>query len=245
MNRLLVLALASLFACAVLSVFCVPTAQADEPAMGAAAMDGSEGGGMDVKGETKWKDHPGAAVAAGFGIAILGFLGFVGLGCAVGVLASVFPGIAAASDRHARMPGGGWPFVVGTLVLLGAILLVGGAAAAGGHVVGAVLALLIGVPLFLLLLLGWVGALPLLGERLLGSRGPDRSLILKAVTATVALGIGSLPGVLAHHVFAPISVFVAFAAFGWPLGVGLSTVLRRGTTAPTASDATPPGPVPT
>jgi hypothetical protein len=184
--------------------------------------------------EFDWKEHPGAAIGAGFGIGALVLLALVGFGCAVALLGAVFPAVQAAADRRARALGAGWPFVVGSLVAVGVLLALGAAAGTRSQgLVGAVL-LLVVLPAFLLTLLGLLAGLPLLGERMLGAKGPDASPLKRSIVASVALGLGVLPGVI-FPPLAGVSALAILTACGWPLGLGLATVLRRADPAPPAA----------
>jgi hypothetical protein len=187
--------------------------------------------------EVDWKAHPGAAVAAGFGLAALGGLALVGLGCAVALLGAVFPAAQAAVERRVRALGAGWPFVVGSLVALGVVLALGAAAGTRSQGLVAAVLLLVVLPALLLTILGLLAGLPLLGERMLGARGRDASPLWRCVVASVALGLGVLPGVV-FPPLAPVSALAVLTACGWPLGLGLATLLRRGETpAPQAPPA--------
>jgi hypothetical protein len=197
----------------------------------------------------EWKDHPGAAVAAGFGVGALALLALAGYGLAIALLGAVFVGVQAAADRRARALGAGWPFVVGSLLAIGVVFVLAAAASSGSKAVAGLALLLVGLPALLMFLLGATAGVPLLGERLLGARGPGASPLWRCVVGSLALGLGLLPGTLAP-VLAPLSVLVLLSAVGWPLGLGLATVLPalRGARprddlpgAPRASDAGPGG----
>jgi hypothetical protein len=186
--------------------------------------------------EVDWKEHPGAAIAAAFGIAALCFLALVGFGCAVALLGAVFPALQAAADRRARALGAGWPFVVGSLAALGVLLALGAAAGTRSQAVIGGVFLLVVLPAGLLALLGCLAGLPLLGERMLGAKGPSASPLRRSIVASVALGLGVLPGAV-FPPLAGVSALAVLIAVGWPLGLGLATVLRR---ADPAKAAPPP-----
>ena len=171
-----------------------------------------------------------------------------GFGCVAAILAALFPRVAAATDRQARASAPTSALLVGSLLALGLVALLAGLAHAGGA--GASIGfLLLGVPASLLLLAGSLATLPLLGERLLGARGPAASPLGRSIVGSLALGAALLPGVVFQ--LHAVGFLVAMAVFGWPLGVGLSALLawRRGRRAPPPpapppDDPTPDGPPP-
>lgn len=190
-----------------------------------------------------WADGPGAPKAAAVAaaaephaLAVLGFAAVIvaavaGVGAAVAILGALFPRMAAAADRQARAGAPTTPLLVGSLVGLGAVLLQAAAAALGPTASGIVF-LGVGVPALVLLLVGTTATVPLLGERLLGARGPERAPLTRAVVGALALGAALLPGgVFQLH---PLAFLVGLAVLGWPVGVGLATFLawRRARRAP-------------
>jgi hypothetical protein len=203
------------------------------PAASAAAEEAARAGASAAR-DVDWKQHPGAAIAAAFGVAALCLLALVGFGCAVALLGAVFPAVQAAADRRARTLGAGWPFVVGSLLAVGVLLALGAAAGTRSEGLVGLVLLLVVLPAFLLALLGSLAGLPLLGERMLGARGAEASPLRRSIVASVALGLGVLPGVV-FPPLAPVSALAVLTACGWPLGLGLATVLRRAEPAPGAA----------
>ncbi|MFO0932511.1 MAG: hypothetical protein U1E39_07360 [Planctomycetota bacterium] len=176
----------------------------------------------------------GAAALAGWVVVIVASV--AGFGCVAAILAALFPRVAAATDRQARASAPTTALLVGSLLALGLVALLAGLSHAGGH--GAAVAfLLLGVPAMLLLLAGSLATVPLLGERLLGARGPSAAPLTRSVVGSLALGAALLPG-LVFQLHA-VAFLVAMAVFGWPLGVGLSALLawRRARRAPAAAPA--------
>ncbi|HVG94732.1 MAG TPA: hypothetical protein VND21_09810 [Planctomycetota bacterium] len=178
---------------------------------GTAAADG---------GDAYWRDHPGAGVAAGFGVALLAMLGVAGLGAAVAVLGAVVPRLQATMDLRAREGGG---LLSGSLVAVGALAAAAAVAQAGA--VGRGAAALVVLAAAALALAGALATLPLLGERLLGARGAEASPLRRSVTGALALGLAFLPA-LALHLW-PLAFLLGLVVVGWPLGVCLSGVMRR------------------
>jgi hypothetical protein len=154
-----------------------------------------------------------------------------GFGCVTAILGALFPRVAGATDRQARAAAPTSALLVGSLLALGLVALLAGLAHAGGPAAG-VAFLLLGVPALLLLLAGSLATVPLLGERLLGARGPAASPLWRSIVGSLALGAALLPGVVFQ--FHAVGFLVAMAVFGWPLGVGLSALLawRRARRAP-------------
>jgi hypothetical protein len=171
-------------------------------------------------GEPWWRDHPGAGVAAGFGVALLVVLGVAGLGAAVAVLGAVLPRLQAAMDARAREGGGA---LSGSLLALGILAAAAALSHAGpvGRGAGAILALAAAA----VALAGALATVPLLGERLLGARGAAASPLLRCVTGALALGLAFLPA-LALRLW-PLAFLLGLVVVGWPLGVALAGVLRR------------------
>lgn len=196
---------------------------------GTARADGGEPGAHDVV----WSAHPGAAVAAIVGVAVLVALGIAGIGCSTAILASLFPRMTAALDRQARSGSAASALVVGSLVLVGVFAAAAGAAHSGSPALGLVVAVVLALPACLLWLAGAMATLPLLGERLLGSRGPTASPLSRAVAGSLALAVALIPGVVFRLV--PLGFLMALVVLGWPLGVGLAALLSRARSAPPAT----------
>jgi hypothetical protein len=159
-----------------------------------------------------------------------------GIGCMLAVLAVVFPRVAAAVDRQARAGTPTVPLLLGSLVVVGVLAVLSGASHFGGKTGGGLAFLLLGLPALLLLLAGSTATVPLLGERLLGARGPSRSPLIRAILGAVTLGAAILPTLAGLHF---LTVLLGCAVFGWPVGVALASLLGRrgakstpGTTSP-------------
>ena len=178
-------------------------------------------------------------VLVGAGAVLAGILALVGLGCFVAVLGAVAPRVAAAAEREARAGSPTGPLLVGSLVVLGALALVAAAAKAGGTA-AAVAFVVLGLPVTALLLAGVTATIPLLGERLLGAGGAAASPLRRSIVGALALGFAPVPTVVLQ--LHPLTFVVLMAALGWPVGVGLATVLarRRAPSAPEATASTSP-----
>lgn len=177
--------------------------------------------------------HLAWAVLAAIGVAI----GVVGLGCAYAVLGAVFPGLTQAADRQARSGSSAAQGLFGSLAVAGVLVAMAGVAKLGSPTADAVAALALGGPALLLAMAGSLGTLPLLGERLLGTRGPAASPLRRAIVGSVALGLAFVPG-LAFR-FYPLALLLGVPLFGWPLGVAVAAWLARGKGRTEA--AAPPG----
>jgi hypothetical protein len=166
---------------------------------------------------TRWDQHPGAYLAL---LVTVGGVAIAGLASLVCLLGAVAPSVHGASDRQARRQSPGWATVVGALVGFGVLACVSWAAGAG-KTPGAVAALALGVPALLLALSGATAVVPLLGERVLGERGPTAAPLRRAF-AGAAVVILALAASLAVP---PLFVALAIAVVGWSLGTGLGAAL--------------------
>ena len=202
----------------VLGAVGVPTAGADDGSGSAPAQSASPGVAAPNAGTPNWAT-PGWVVVIGLGA----LLAIVGVGCAIAVLGAVLPRVATTMERQAKESGGG-AFLYGSLTLLGIFAALALAARVHAHV-AAGLAILLGVPAFLLLLAGSLGTFPMLGERLLGAKGATASPLLRSIVAALALGLGLAPG-LARGVEAWVFL-LGLVVTGWPLGVGIAATLHR------------------
>lgn len=208
-------------ACAV--VCAAPNAFADAPASAASATEAAAGG-----------VHVAWTVLIALGVA----LGVVGTGCAYAVLGAVFPSLTQAVDRQARSGSSTAQGLLGSLAVAGVLLALAGVAQTGSPTAGAVAAIVLGGPALLLAIAGSLATVPLLGERLLGARGPDASPLRRAIVGSVALGLAFVPG-LAFRLY-PLALLLGVPLFGWPLGVAVAAFLARGrgaaaTTSPTGA----------
>ena len=187
--------------------------------------------------KTDWSQHPGAAVAGAIGIGVAVLLAVAGIGCALATIGVILPSLRAAMDRHARASSPAWATVVGVLVGLGVAAAAGGAHHVGSHVVAGIVVLLLVVPAALLGLAGSLATVPLLGERLMGSKGLDASPLKRSVVGSVVLGLA----ILASSVVHPLGVLMVAGTLGWPLGIGVGALVGRVRRAPTAPVEAPPG----
>ena len=174
-----------------------------------------------AKSETWWVAHPGAGVAAAFGIAILGILAVAGIGCALCVLRAVFGSVATAMDRQARASSPAVSCLVGTLVGFAAAAAAAGAGHVGGPLAG-VVAILLVVPAALLVVAGAVATVPLLAERILGPKGAEASALKRSVIGALVLGLA----LLGCSLLKPLGILMAVVTIGWPLGVGIAAVFH-------------------
>jgi|GEM_PF-3354085 len=171
---------------------------------------------------------PAAAAPPAGPLAVVGWAAVIvasvaGVGCVAAILGALFPRIAAAADRQARATAPTSALLVGSLLCLGLVAVLAGLSNAGGGTAAGLAFLLLGVPAVLLLLAGSTATIPLLGERLLGARGPDASPLRRSIIGSLALGAALLPGVVFQ--LHALGFLVAMAVLGWPVGVGLSAVL--------------------
>ena len=206
------------------------------PALVVAAglLGGSAIGGA---GDAAWAPGAPAAAASANPFAVVGWVAVIiasvaGIGCVAAILGALFPRIAAATDRQARAAAPTAAVLVGSLLCLGLVAVLAGLSNAGGGTAAGLAFLLLGVPAVLLLLAGSMATIPLLGERLLGARGPDASPLRRSVIGCLALGAALLPGVVFQ--LHALGFLVAMAVLGWPVGIGVSAVLaaRRARKAP-------------
>ncbi len=125
-----------------------------------------------------------AAAASANPFAVVGWVAVIiasvaGIGCVAAILGALFPRIAAATDRQARAAAPTTAVLVGSLLCPWASSPSSPASShAGGGTAAGLAFLLLGVPAVLLLLAGSIATFPLLGERLLGARGPAASPLL-------------------------------------------------------------------
>lgn len=171
-----------------------------------------------------------AGVVAAADLAPLAVVGWVvlvvaavaGLGCLAAVLGVLFPRVASACDATSRATSPTAPLLVGSLVVLGTAAVLAGLSRLGPVAAGLAL-LVVGLPTILALVAGGTATLPLLGERVLGAKGPDASPLRRGVTGALTLGFATLPALVLR---APVlALLVATAVVGWPVGVGLSAAL--------------------
>ena len=160
-------------------------------------------------------------------VLVLGVVLFAGLGAALAVLRVVLPGLARAADRSVEGLSTGRMVLTGVLPLVGALLLGAAVHHAGDRALGAVYALVVGLPLSLLTITGALSALPHLGARLL-KEGVETSLLRRSL-------VGGLVAGLAGTTWArpPLGILVSLFLLGWFLGIGLSTLFRRAEPSPT------------
>jgi hypothetical protein len=171
-----------------------------------------------------WSQHPGAAVGGMVAMVLGGLLAAAGVGCAVALVGAVVPRLRDGVEASARGASAGRLWLVGCLALGGVLLALGALAKIGVATVSAVAAIALGVPTLALLLVGALGAIPLLGERLLGDAGAAASPLRRSVTASVALGLGLLPAFV--PILVPLGFLVGLVALAWPLGVGIQAASR-------------------
>jgi hypothetical protein len=164
---------------------------------------------------------PGEALVAVALYALVGVIFSVGLGAAVATLRVILPGLGGLADRSLSTIGGRRLFLAGVLPLLGAALLGQFVAQAGQQGLSGAYALLVLVPLGLLMLLGLLAALPHLGARLSGERGPS-SPLGRAALGGLALGLAATTVWLP-----PLFGVVALLLGGWLLGIGLTALFGR------------------
>ncbi len=199
--------------CALACVGFAPSAFADAPAAAEPAMSGSN--------------------VAMIVLVVLGAaLGVVGTGCAYAVLAAVFPSLAQATDRQARLGSSAAQGLLGCLAVAGVLVAIAGVAQLGSPTADAIVGIALGGPTLLLAIAGSLGTVPLLGERLLGipapgaGRGAEASPLRRAIVGSVALGLAFVPG-LAFR-FYPLALLLVVPLVGWPLGVAVAAWLARG-----------------
>jgi hypothetical protein len=158
-------------------------------------------------------------------VQVVGVLLFLtGIGCAVGVIRVVLPGLARATDRSLAAAGTGRLVLAGVLPLVGAVLLLWAIHAAG--LPGAV-ALVLALPLLLLAVLGATAAVPHLGARLLRG-GESTSLLARCVVGALVAGLS-----LATWALQPLGILVSLLLFGWMVGIGMGLFLRARDEVPT------------
>ena len=163
-----------------------------------------------------------AQVAVAVGVTVLGAVAAAGLGCAVAVVSAAFPRVADRVDRQSRTSGTGSALLVGTLSTLGVLAVLAGAARAGEGA-GAIAAIVLGAPLFLAWVAGLLAVVPLVGERVLGARGPSASPIRRAVTGSLAFALAGVPGLALH----PLFLLLALLLVAWPVGVAILALVAR------------------
>jgi len=171
-----------------------------------------------------WSQHPGAAITGMIAMVLGGLLAAGGVGCAVALVGAVVPRLRDGVDACARGASAGRLWLVGCLALGGVLLALAAIAKADVGAVSVVAAIALGVPAIALLLVGALGAIPLLGERLLGDAGPESSPLRRSVTASITIGAGFLPAFV--PTLFPIGLLVGLVALGWPLGVGIHAASR-------------------
>jgi len=171
-----------------------------------------------------WAQHPGAAVGGIVAMVLGGLLASAGVGCAVALVGAVVPRLRDGVDAAARGAPAGRLWLVGSLALGGVLLALAALAKTGVAAVSVVAAIALGIPTLVLFLVGALGAIPLLGERLLGGSGPAASPLARSVTASMALTLGLLPAFVPMLV--PLGFLVGLVGLGWPLGVGIQAASR-------------------
>lgn len=171
-----------------------------------------------------WAEHPGAAIAAIASIVLASLATAAGLGCAIALIGAVVPRVRDAVDAAVRPAPAGRLLLVGSLTLGGTLFALMGANRTGVPAVSMTVFLLLGVPSLVLLLVGALGAVPLLGERLLGSKGHDASPIRRSVTATLTMGAALLPSFALNC--PAFGVLIGLVALAWPLGAGIQAARR-------------------
>jgi hypothetical protein len=189
----------------------------------ATALASSTPAAADDGAAAYWKDHPGAGVAGMFFLAIAIPAALAGVGCALCVLRTVFSAVAGATDRHARAASPAASSLAGALVALGVIAALAGAHRSGSPAATLLVVLVLAIPAALLSIAGALATVPLLAERVLGPGGADASLLKRAVVGSIVTGL-ALVATAPFHV---LWVLMVLVASGWPLGVGLGTVLSR------------------
>lgn len=172
----------------------------------------------------EWSQHPGAAIAGMAAMVVGGLLAAAGVGCAVALVGAVVPRLRDGVDAAARGASAGRLWLVGCLALGGVLLALAALAKTGVPAVSTIAAIALGLPTAVLLLVGALGAIPLLGERLLGAGGATASPLRRSVTASVAIALGLLPAFVPPLV--PLGILVGLVALAWPLGVGLQAASR-------------------
>jgi hypothetical protein len=171
-----------------------------------------------------WSQHPGAAVLGIVAMVLGGLLAAAGVGCAVALVGAVVPRLRDGVEASARAASPGRLWLVGCLGLGGVLLALAALAKTGVPAVSVVAAILLAVPALVLLLVGALGAIPLLGERLLGTAGAAASPLRRCVTASVTVAVGLLPACV--PTLAPLGFLVGLVALGWPLGVGIQAASK-------------------
>lgn len=146
---------------------------------------------------------------------------FAGVGCVFLVIRVILARPTARADEALGALGTPRLFLTGVLPLIGAALL-GHASEAGGQATQIAFALLVGLPLALLVLLGGAAAVPHLGRQVLrGRREP--TLLAAAIVGALVLGLaGAAAGVLGKE--GGLAILVLLVA-SWFLGAGLGAVL--------------------
>ncbi len=144
-----------------------------------------------------------------------------GVGCVFLVIRVILAGPTARADEALARLGTPRLLVTGVLPLIGAGLLAH-ASQFGGQVTQVAFALLIGLPVTLLALLGGAAGVPYLGRQVLrGRREP--TLLSAAVVGAIVLGLaGAAAALLTKE--GGLAILVGLVA-SWFLGAGLGAVL--------------------
>ena len=169
-----------------------------------------------------WASHPGAAIAALVGMVLASLLACVGVGCAVALVGVVAPRLRDFVDSAARSASAGRMLLIGSLVLGGVLLALAAISKLDSSVVMTIAGIVLALPTFLLFVLGVLGALPLLGERLLGAGGATASPLRRSVTATLSIGLAIVPSFAFGATI--LGLLVGLVALAWPLGAGIEAV---------------------
>lgn len=142
----------------------------------------------------------------------------VGTGAGVATLRVIVPGVATRTDVSVRRLGFARLLATGVLPLIGTILIAAALGQAHSKPAETVFLVVIGIPLFLALLVGAMGALPHLGARLLKD-GDEAGVLKQALTGGAVIGLSG-----ATWVLAPLGGFLTFVIAGWFVGVGLGSL---------------------
>jgi len=169
-------------------------------------------------GHTDWAAHPGAALAAMVAMVLGGLLAAAGLGATVALLGVVAPRARDFVDRTARPASPGRLWLVGSLALGGVLFaLIGASRVSPGVATGVGIAL--GLPALAIFAWGALGAIPLLGERLLGDAGTAASPLRRSVAATLTMAVAFVPAIALGVTL--LGLLVGLVALAWPLGAGI------------------------
>lgn len=171
-----------------------------------------------------WSQHPGAAIAAIAGMVLAAVVVAAGVGAAVALFGAMVPRWRDAVDAATRAASAGWILVTGSAGLGGVLFALTAAGRVDAAWVQTTVMIVLGIPTILLALAGSLGAIPLLGERLLGAGGISASPLRRSVTATLAIFGALLPGLALDA--GPLSLLVALVGLAWPLGSGIQTLRR-------------------